>query len=574
MLPLQNSATGHPHQHTPLLSPETTSQSVLSRQLHLSSRLKPTLTQLHIISDAHIKFEYRYPPEKMEIRTFSGVELHMDQQNHSRTIKDFLTALPFCGYKCNSRHRSNQQQKLIISADDLLRNLPPWYVRFPTFDIRGIPDEVLLRFLRRAKRNFINCRLSLIDRVKEYADNENIQKVQELLTDIFLDASEILIHTEHGSASMFNGHEIFFNTCGVQKCNKVNMWNRRDRQAVESFKEWLNRKRDEPDSRRHLIVYRFAHSLKLVEDLKQAFKTATKPLHYMITFLECHVFRDALGIRSWDSSFEIPFDSDEFHLDNESTGERLSLFEHKGTNGCHRFAWRLWRRRVMPDDSIWLSALSDGGYTITSNFTTKQFYGFFCPNSAIGRPHQHTPSLSSETTSQSVLSRQLHLSSCLKPALTQHPPEKMKIQTFSVVALAVCIYRQNHSRTIEDFLTALPFYGYKFNSRYRSNKQKKLIISADDLLKNLPPWYVRFSTFEIRERLSLVEQKGTNGGERFAWRLWRRSVLQDDSIWLSALSDGGYTINGWEPPTPDVLIPEGFEKQFYGFWCPIISGDF
>ncbi|KAI1706199.1 hypothetical protein Ddc_15439 [Ditylenchus destructor] len=362
---------------------------VNSTFLHVSNRLLPNL---HVISENNIEFEYRYPTEKMEIRTFRGVELHIDQQNHissERTIKDFLTALPFCGYKCNSRHRSNKQQRLIISADDLLRNLPPWYVRFPTFDIHGIPDEVLLRFLQRAKRNFINCRLSLIDRV--IADNEYIQKVQELLTDIFLDASEILIRNDPGSPSMLNGHEIFFNTCGVQNCNKVNAINRRDRQAVESFKEWLNRKRDESDSRRHLIVYRFAHSLKLVEDLKQAFKTATKPLHYMVTFLECHVFRDALGIRSWDSSFEIPFDSDEFHLDNESTGERLSLFEHKGTDGWDQFAWRLWRRRVMPDDSIWLSALSNGGYIIHGMFTPKapprlvpegfekQFYDFECP---------------------------------------------------------------------------------------------------------------------------------------------------------------------------------------------------
>ncbi|KAI1706451.1 hypothetical protein Ddc_15295 [Ditylenchus destructor] len=138
---------------------------------------------------------------------------------------------------------------------------------FPRFEIRGVPDEALLKFLRRAKKNFINCRLSFTDRA--VSDEEFVWKVRELLTDTFLDAGEIRITTLHNNMPAYDGPERFFDTYGVQNCDKVAAWYRYDSQAKESFKEWLSWKRDQPGSRRHLVLFHYTHSVELVADLKQ-----------------------------------------------------------------------------------------------------------------------------------------------------------------------------------------------------------------------------------------------------------------------------------------------------------------
>ncbi|KAI1706447.1 hypothetical protein Ddc_15291 [Ditylenchus destructor] len=299
---------------------------VNSRFFHVANQLLPNL---HIISGNNIIY---WPPiqesdfpQKLNIQTFQGVILCNGPPNPSRF-----------GRKMD-QIKSYGLGKL-IDAGELSKNFPQWYVRFPRFEIRGVPDEALLKFLRRAKKNFINCRLLFSDRAAY--DEEFVRKVRELLTDTFLDASEIRIITLHNNMPTYDGPERFYDTYSVQNCDKVAAWYRYDSQAKESFKKWLSWKRDQPGSRRHLELYRYTHSVELVADLKQAFQTDKKPLHYVVTFDRTSLNRSN-------------FDPGEFHLDNESTGERLSMFRHKG------FAWRLWRRSVKPNDSIWLSALTE-----------------------------------------------------------------------------------------------------------------------------------------------------------------------------------------------------------------------
>ncbi|KAI1712642.1 hypothetical protein Ddc_12326 [Ditylenchus destructor] len=113
-------------------------------------------------------------------------------------------------------------------------------------------------------------------------------------------------------------------------------------QSTDAFIEWLEWKQHDPGSRRHLVFFIILnhHIPQLVDGLKQAFKTATKPLNYVVTFL-------GLGMGVMSSKLE------EFDLENESTGERLSLFHDKGN-----YSFRLWRRIVTTDDSAWLAALT------------------------------------------------------------------------------------------------------------------------------------------------------------------------------------------------------------------------
>ncbi|KAI1700246.1 hypothetical protein Ddc_18165 [Ditylenchus destructor] len=110
----------------------------------------------------------------------------------------------------------------------------------------------------------------------------------------------------------------------------------------------------------------------------QAFQTDKKSFHYVVTFDRCHVWE----LRSFSN-----FDPGEFHLDNESTGERLSMFRRNG------LAWCLWRRSVKPDDSIWLSALTE---RVTPNRIVpegydKEFYDVEYPVIDLESAHQIYP---------------------------------------------------------------------------------------------------------------------------------------------------------------------------------------
>ncbi|KAI1692449.1 hypothetical protein DdX_21246 [Ditylenchus destructor] len=70
----------------------------------------------------------------------------------------------------------------------------------------------------------------------------------------------------------------------------------------------------------------------------------------------------------------------EFHLDNERTGERLSLFRDK------RYCYRLWRRTVTSSDSTWLSALIGGEFmekevreAARETGFDEEFYDYYLP---------------------------------------------------------------------------------------------------------------------------------------------------------------------------------------------------
>ncbi|KAI1726045.1 hypothetical protein DdX_02738 [Ditylenchus destructor] len=334
---------------------------VNSRFFHVANQLLPNL---HIINNNHIGYwpliEFTYFPKKLNIQTFKAVILWNGLENHNI----FVRILYIFGQENPGIFGGIMD--LIkpygwFDAGKLLKNFPRPYIRFPSFEIRGIPDEALLKFLRRAKPNFINCRLSFTER--SIPDETFILKVRELLTDTFLNASEILIITLYRGMPVYYGPERYFDTYGLKNCDKVAAWYRYDTQSIESFKEWLAWKQDQPESRRHLVLYHYTHSLELVEDLKQDFQTATRPLNYVVTFMSCHVG----DLRSFDCTY---FHPGEFHLDNQSTGERLSMFQHKGS------AWRLWRRSVKPDDSTWLTALTerDAPDRIVPDGFDKEFY--------------------------------------------------------------------------------------------------------------------------------------------------------------------------------------------------------
>ncbi|KAI1708000.1 hypothetical protein Ddc_14566 [Ditylenchus destructor] len=230
----------------------------------------------------------------------------------------------------------NKITKKRITAAEYLENMPPAFIRFPKFSIRGCPDEVLLKFLRDSKQNFENCRLYFH---KYNPDEKLLQKVEEMLTDTFLKPSEIEFDQRFASDKIFK-------TTGVRNCDRVVIWNDSERKCTkEAFIEWIQWKQNESGSRRHLVLTWWSFDgiivQEMMEDLKHAFETATQPLSYVITFVtEYHEYN--VGHPG------------EFHLDNEQTGERLSLFKDK------KRCFRLWRRTVTSSDSTWLWKKIDG----------------------------------------------------------------------------------------------------------------------------------------------------------------------------------------------------------------------
>ncbi|KAI1700306.1 hypothetical protein Ddc_18145 [Ditylenchus destructor] len=294
-------------------------------------RVANSLPNLHIISDDNIRFlphvEYSFYRRENEFKTQSFQCIVLSIADSSSRFGRMMDKI-------------RPYRLEIITANKLVKNMPRWYVRFPSFEIRGIPDEALLKFLQQTKLNFSNCRLSfkVHPELSFVINMEFVQKLQELMTDVFLDAREIFSHVRP---------EKFLKLNAVKNCDKLTMAvsNRVSfpgepliRQSTDAFMEWLEWKQNKPVSRRHLVIFALHLAQELVDGLKQAFKSATKTLNYVVTFLD-----GAMGVLCKDLA--------EFELENESTGERLSLFRHQ-TN------FRLWRRIVTPNDSTWLAALT------------------------------------------------------------------------------------------------------------------------------------------------------------------------------------------------------------------------
>ncbi|KAI1697719.1 hypothetical protein DdX_18338 [Ditylenchus destructor] len=288
---------------------------VNSSFFHVANRLLPNV---HVINDDNLSFSMPPVPEdKTYVQTFEAFTLDKYQKNSS-----FGKAL-------------NKITKKRIPAKEYLKNMPPAFIRFPEFSISYRPDEVLLKFLRDSKQHFVNCRLYFHS---SNPDEKYLQKVKEMLSDTFLNPSEITLSLSLPSYELFK-------TTGARNCDKVEIWcGNNPKCTKDTFMEWIQWKQNESGSRRHLVLIRCPLSLtaiqEMLEDLKHAFETATKPLSYVITFAN-----------EYYNGVDNP---SEFHLDNERTGERLSLFRDK------QHCFRLWRRTVTSSDSTWLSALIGG----------------------------------------------------------------------------------------------------------------------------------------------------------------------------------------------------------------------
>ncbi|KAI1712641.1 hypothetical protein Ddc_12325 [Ditylenchus destructor] len=116
-----------------------------------------SLPNLHIISDDNIRF---LPQVKYSSDPFYSLN---DFYSPNPVDNEFKTQSFQCIVLRNGQlnpGRLGRTMMDIITPNRLVKNMPRWYVRFPNFAIRGIPDEALLKFLRQTKQNFSNCRLS------------------------------------------------------------------------------------------------------------------------------------------------------------------------------------------------------------------------------------------------------------------------------------------------------------------------------------------------------------------------------------------------------------------------------
>ncbi|KAI1712663.1 hypothetical protein Ddc_12347 [Ditylenchus destructor] len=300
---------------------------VNSTFFRVANRLLPNV---HVIDEDNIKFCFpyveRYSYHNPE--AFNGLILYEDRKIDRRSKIERLL--------CVRAKRDRSEMR--ISAEKFLENITPAFIRFPSFEDYGFEDESMFQFLRQAKQHFVNSRICLTVGYSDGEKNTMLNKRQELLTDIFLDAAEIFISIANAAP------ETLFKTNGVRNCDRVAMWfcykeslfladqhQHLTKQSTEAFIEWLEWKQHDPGSRRHLVIYAYDRPLELIEDLTQAFKSATKPLNYVVTFIDP-------SYRYYTQ--EVVEDLAPFKLENDSTGERLSFFHHQ------LGAYRLWRRIV------------------------------------------------------------------------------------------------------------------------------------------------------------------------------------------------------------------------------------
>ncbi|KAI1709173.1 hypothetical protein Ddc_14010 [Ditylenchus destructor] len=292
---------------------------VNSSFFNVANQLSPNV---HVINEDNIKFSTKVVYESIPyVETFEALTLGKYQKSDSRFGKAM-----------------NKMTKKRITAAEYLENMPPAFIRFPKFAIHACPDEVLLKFLRDSKQHFENCRLYFS---RTNPAEKHLQKVEETFSDTFLNPAAIYF------SDLLFVTKKFFNTTGARNCDKLELWIQDAPKCTKDiFMEWIQWKQNQPGSRRHLVLvfWWYALAAEMVEDLKHAFETATQPLSYVITFVIPYYPSN----RNYDDEVE---SHSEFHLDNERTRERLSLFKDR------RDCFRLWRRTVTSSDSTWLRAL-------------------------------------------------------------------------------------------------------------------------------------------------------------------------------------------------------------------------
>ncbi|KAI1709174.1 hypothetical protein Ddc_14011 [Ditylenchus destructor] len=305
---------------------------VNSSFFNVANRLLPNV---HVINFRNIQFCFTHQTShstgpNANPEPFKGIILSQYISYKDRNRRSKIEILLCVRPKRDRRDRI----KIRISAEEFLENMPPAFIRFPEFYIISCPDEVLLKFLRDSKHHFENCHLYF--EILNH-DDKHLQKVEELLSDTFLNPSAI----SFGDPSFAS--EKIFNTTGARNSDKLELSIRNASTCTkDTLLEWIQWKQNQSGSRRHLVLKCSLHSVasqELLDVLKHAFETATKPLSYVITFAETDYGNRNPG---------------EFHLDNDHTRERLSLFRDK------RYCYRLWRRTVTSSDSTWLMALING----------------------------------------------------------------------------------------------------------------------------------------------------------------------------------------------------------------------
>ncbi|KAI1712661.1 DEAD/DEAH box helicase domain-containing protein [Ditylenchus destructor] len=324
---------------------------VNSSFFNVANRLLPNV---HVINEDNIRFfwlDHSYNPENEWVPVFikfEGAILCKNRRKYGiigRLVDDLLVG------------RTTEKW----TVKHFLTNNPPWFVRFPSFQVDSFTDydTRILPFLRATQQNFVNSRVKF-----RMCHDWEYEKLPELLADTFLDAGEIVISTRNLSTrNKFVPFEVLFETNAVSNCDKVRMEfpSGNDcrpisclcsRQTTESAIKWLELKQDVPGSRRHLIICRYSRCEELLDMLIQEFKAATKPVNYVLTHTDCSLHNSTdrgpfLRYRGLD-------------LENELTGERLTFIWKK------LYVFRLWRRVVTPSDSTWMTALAENKNSVNT----------------------------------------------------------------------------------------------------------------------------------------------------------------------------------------------------------------
>ncbi|KAI1704604.1 hypothetical protein DdX_14100 [Ditylenchus destructor] len=232
---------------------------VSSSFFHVANRLLPNV---HVIKDDNISFSLTAVSEdgicRRDIETFEDLTLGKYQESYSRFGKAM-----------------NKITKKRITAEEYLKNMPPAFIRFPKFYIRYYPDEILYKFLRDCKKNFVNCRLHF---QSSNPDEKFLRKVEEMLSDIFLNPSAISFCSQRFAS------EKFFKTTGARNCDKVEIWCGNDSKcSKDTFLEWIQRKQNQSGSRRHLVLIWWSIALtatqEMLEGLKHIQRSSQSLLH-------------------------------------------------------------------------------------------------------------------------------------------------------------------------------------------------------------------------------------------------------------------------------------------------------
>ncbi|KAI1708632.1 hypothetical protein DdX_11707 [Ditylenchus destructor] len=232
--------------------------------------------------------------------------------------------------------------------------------------IRQQQEEAVMRYLHDAKESFIGCQLFIrIDFPEAKIETQLLYQLES----VFQSPSRCLIMYWN-----LPQLRLFLNTKGISNCRWLKLWfciNKSYTNDTGSvLMQWI-RTRSSQNERSHLILTSCPRQfiMEIIQGLRNIFQHENQPQSELLITLE----------ESWEDDKVCLSSDPDFSTLNNSTGERLSVFQYKISNYYPNNCVRLWRRPVVNDvlDSTTFSCLECLENAAKLNQFDMEFYSLY-----------------------------------------------------------------------------------------------------------------------------------------------------------------------------------------------------